>query len=172
VALARRAHLPAGQAGGDGGADQRGDHLGDDDPGEAGRDDRGDAGRGAAHRRHGQGTAHRAAPQLGEAARRLHLAEHAGGELARGEGGLAGEDAEVGAELGLDHEQHQHLGQGGHPDGAQRGPAGGWGRGPGDRDRLLGGEEAADPQRHRRCGTGRALGQAAGDLVVRQARVA
>jgi hypothetical protein len=172
VLLAAGPDLAGGQPGGDRRADQRCHNLGDDDAGEAGRDHGGQPGRGPPGGGVGQGPAHRPAPHGRPAAGRLHVTEYVGGQLAGGQDRLAGQRAQVGPELGLEHEQGQHLGQGGDADAAE-GDAGDRRRGRrGHGHRLLGGHHPADQQGQAGGGLGGPLDQPPGHLVVGQVRVA
>jgi hypothetical protein len=172
VLLAAGPDLPEGQPGGHRRADQRGHDLGDDDAGEAARDHRRQPDGGPAGGRVGQGLADRPAPDRLPAAGRLDVAEDVGGQLARAQARLAGERAQVGPELGLEHEQGQHLGHGGDADAAQGRAGHRGGRGRGHRERLLGGHHPPDQHGQAGGGLGCPVDQPPGHLVVGQARVA
>ena len=170
--LATGPDLPGGQPGGHRRADQRGHDRGEDDAGEAARDHRGHPGGGPPGGGVRQGLADRPAPDRPPAAGRLDVAEDVGGQLARAEDRLAGERAQIGPELGLEHEQGQHLGQGGDADCADGRAGSGRGRRRGHRHRLLGGHHPADQQGQPGGGLGGPVDQPLGHLVVGQARVA
>jgi hypothetical protein len=125
VLIAGGADLLEGEPGGEGGTDQRGDDLGHDDPGEPRRHEPRDLGGDAAGGGLRKGPAQRPPAEFGPAAGRLDLGDDSAHQVTRAEARLAGQRAEIGAQSGFEHEEDEHLGEGGDPDGAE-GDTAGW----------------------------------------------